>query len=88
MLPRWQTVAVRCANSMSRNGRSRVFTLLRKSTVKMMKRKLVRMMTHETLTRHDLHVIGSYHGWVMWCDGYRLSKKYIDPLMKKEIMRL
>ena len=64
------------------------FTLLRKSTVKMMKRKLVRMMTHETLTRHDLHVIGSYHGWVMWCDGYRLSKKYIDPLMKKEIMRL
>jgi hypothetical protein len=63
------------------------FTLLRKSTVKVMKRKLARMMHHEKLTPHDLHVIGSYHGWVSWCDGHRLAKKYINPLMKKEVLR-
>lgn len=63
------------------------FTLLRKSTVKLMKKKLTRMLIHEKLTPHDLHVIGSYYGWVMWCDGNRLRKKYIDPLMRKEILR-
>ena len=46
------------------------------------------MLTHAELTRHDLNVIGSYHGWLMWCDGNRLSKKYVDPLMKKEVLRL
>lgn len=64
------------------------YTLLRKSTVVTMKRKLVRMLNHESLTRHDLNVISSYHGWLKWCDGRRLSKKYIEPLMKKEVMRL
>lgn len=64
------------------------YTLLRKSTVITMKRKLVRMLDHETLIRHDLNVISSYHGWLKWCDGHRLSKKYIEPLMKKEVMRL
>jgi hypothetical protein len=63
------------------------FTLLRKSTVKAMKKKLTGMLFHEKLTPHDLHVVGSYHGWVMWCDGHRLTKKYIDPLMRKEILR-
>ena len=24
----------------------------------------------------------------LWCDGNRLSKKYVDPLMKKEVLRL
>ena len=23
-----------------------------------------------------------------WCDGFRLSKKYIDPLMRKEVLKL
>ena len=63
------------------------FTLLRKSTVKFMKKKLTRMLIHEKLTPHDLHVIGSYYGWLMWCDGNRLRKKYIAPLMRKEILR-
>ncbi len=64
------------------------YTLLRKSTALNMKRKLVRMLTHAELTRHDLNVIASYHGWLTWCDGFRLSKKYIDPLRKKEVLRL
>jgi hypothetical protein len=64
------------------------YTLLRKSTVISMKRKLTRMHLFSTLTRHDQNVISSYWGWVSWCDGNRLSKKYIDPLLKKEILRL
>ena len=24
--------------------------------------------------------INSYKGWLMWCDSYRLSKKYIEPI--------
>jgi hypothetical protein len=53
-----------------------------------MKRKLERMLTHAELTSHDINVISSYHGWLTWCDGFRLSKKYIAPLMKKEVLRL
>lgn len=39
-------------------------------------------------TRHDLNVISSYHGWLSWCDGYRLERKYVAPLLGKEIVRL
>jgi RNA-directed DNA polymerase len=64
------------------------FTLLRKSTVASMKRKLTRMRTHSDITCHDQNVISSYWGWISWCDGYRLSKKYVDPLLGKEVLRL
>jgi hypothetical protein len=63
------------------------YTLLRKSTALNMKRKLIPMQDHTALVLRDLSVISSYHGWLSWCDGYRLSKKYIDPLMRKEILR-
>lgn len=64
------------------------FTLLRKSTAINMKRKLIKMTRFEDLTRHDLNVISSYHGWLLWCDGNRLSNKYIRPLMKKGVARI
>jgi hypothetical protein len=64
------------------------FTLLRKSTAINMKRKLVKMTRFVDLTRHDLNVISSYHGWLLWCDGNRLSNKYIRPLMKKGVARI
>lgn len=64
------------------------FTLLRKSTAINMKRKLVKMTRFVDITRHDLNVISSYHGWLMWCDGNRLSNKYIRPLMKKGVARI
>jgi hypothetical protein len=64
------------------------YTLLRKSTTMAMKRKLTRMLKHEELTPHDVHVIGSYHGWLKWCDGHRLEKKYIDPLRGKKVLRV
>ena len=75
-------------NNATSNVNSNIGTLLRKSTALTMKRKLVRMLTPAELTPHDLNVISSYHGWLTWCDGFRLSKKYIDPLMKKEVLRL
>lgn len=25
--------------------------------------------------------INSYKGWIMWCDGYNLTEKYIKPLV-------
>jgi RNA-directed DNA polymerase len=63
------------------------YTLLRKSTATAMKRKLARMLKHEELTRHEINVIASYRGWLKWCDGYRLGQKYVDPLMKKKVMK-
>lgn len=63
------------------------FTLLRKSIVKRMKRRLVPMQRFAQLTPHDLKVIASYKGWIQWCDGYRLMKKYIRPLMGKEVIQ-
>lgn len=62
------------------------YTLLRKSTVLNMKKKLTRMQRFAELTRHDLNVIASYHGWMSWCDSYRLSGKYVQPLLAKPRM--
>jgi len=59
------------------------YTLLRKSTAKNMKRKLIPMLNHEALLPRDLNVIASYSGWLSWCDSYRLSRKYIQPLLAK-----
>jgi hypothetical protein len=39
-----------------------------------------------TLTRHDQNVIGSYHGWLLWGDTYRLANKYIQPLASKPVI--
>ena len=61
------------------------YTLLRKSTTKNLKRKLEPLQKFAELTPRDKCVIGSYHGWLSWCDGYRLSKKYVSPLLSKEV---
>jgi len=61
------------------------YTLLRKTTAANMKRKLQPLQSFEDLTHHDQCVIGSYTGWLSWCDGYRLSKKYVSPLLSKEV---
>jgi RNA-directed DNA polymerase len=61
------------------------YTLLRKSTVKNLKKKMIGLQKFETLTPRDQCSIGSYLGWVKWCDGNRLTNKYILPLLDKEI---
>ena len=32
------------------------------------------------LTNSECCSINSYKGWVMWCNGYNLTEKYITPL--------
>lgn len=62
------------------------YTLLRKRIVKSMKRKLNKLNRFAELTKHDLNVIASYIGWLKWCNGYRLTEKYITPLRGKEVI--
>jgi retron-type reverse transcriptase len=59
------------------------YTLLRKSTAKTFKRKMRKLKKKESLTDRDICSIMSYKGWLKWCDGYNLEKKYIEPLLLK-----
>ncbi|MFA5693546.1 MAG: reverse transcriptase/maturase family protein [Acholeplasmataceae bacterium] len=61
-------------------------TLVRKSIATNMKKKLAPLRDMAELTQHDQNVIGSYHGWLKWGDTYRLSNKYILPLMVKPVI--
>lgn len=60
------------------------YILLRKSTYKKLRKKLsiIRMKCEggAQLTYSDWCCINSYKGWVMWCNGYNLTEKYIVPL--------
>lgn len=62
------------------------YTLLRKRIAKSMKRKMNRLNEFAELTKRDLNVIASYTGWLKWCNGYRLKKRYICPLQRKEVI--
>jgi len=62
------------------------YTLLRKNIVKEMAPKLKRMMKYEKITKRDRNIISSYYGWMSWCDSYRLERKYIIPLLAKEVI--
>lgn len=62
------------------------YTLVRKSIVADMKKKLTPLKNMVDLTPHDRNVIGSYHGWLLWGDTHRLSNKYITPLMGKQVI--
>lgn len=61
------------------------YKLLRKSTCKQMKTKMVRLQ-HKVIDNHKLMnysewcSINSYKGWLIHCDSHRLSQKYIVPL--------
>lgn len=60
------------------------YILLRKSTYKNLRKKLtlikMRCEKGEQLTYSEWCSINSYKGWVMWCNGHNLTKKYIIPL--------
>lgn len=60
------------------------FTLLRKSTCKSFKAKMVsinkKRLNGESLTYSEWCSINSYFGWLKYCDSYRLKEKYLTPL--------
>lgn len=62
------------------------YILLRKSIKNNMKKKIIPMYDFKDITKHDLNVIGSYNGWIKWCNGYRLYKKYLENLKNKEVI--
>lgn len=60
------------------------YTLLRKSTCKNFKVKMVainkKRLNGEPLTYSEWCSINSYDGWLVHCDSYRLQEKYLNPL--------
>lgn len=60
------------------------YTLLRKSTCKRFKRKMIairKKVRHgEDMNYSDWCAINSYMGWLKYCDSYRLYEKYIQPI--------
>ena len=61
------------------------YTLLRKSTCKKMKAKMIPLYNKVVIRKEMMNYsewcsINSYHGWLVWCDSFRLNQKYIEPL--------
>lgn len=60
------------------------YVLLRKSTSKRLIRKMrnimMKLKNGGKLTYSDYCSINSYKGWLKWCNGYNLYKKWIKPL--------
>jgi len=60
------------------------FTLLRKSTCKNFKAKMVdinkKRLNGKPLTYSEWCSINSYRGWLKHCDSYRLRMKYLKPV--------
>lgn len=63
----------------------RDYTLLRKRTTKTFKRKMRKLLKRcqkgIEMTYSEWCSINSYKGWIMWCNGYNLTLKYIKPLL-------
>lgn len=66
----------------------RNFTLLRNGTKRTMVRKMRdigrRMDDGHVFDEHDRGVVASYSGILSWCDGHRLFRKYIKPIIRKK----
>ena len=62
------------------------YTLLRKSTLRRMKKTLIKIQTKvnnsEELTYTDYCACNSYRGWLKWCNSRNLYLKYLAPLEK------
>lgn len=60
------------------------YSLLRKSICKKFKSKIREINKKKALNFRISHTdwcsINSYKGWLLWCDSYRLSMKYIAPI--------
>jgi hypothetical protein len=38
------------------------------------------MIRNVPANKTDWSKVNSYHGWLVWCDGYRLKEKYVKPV--------
>lgn len=60
------------------------FILLRKSTsktlIKKMRRILKKCRNGKEMSYSEWCSINSYKGWLKWCNGHNLYKKYVEPL--------
>ena len=60
------------------------YKLLRKSTCKNFKRKMLnikkKIQKGLNISYSEWCSANSYKGWLTWCDGFRLTQKYIAPL--------
>lgn len=61
------------------------YKLLRKTTCKQMKRKMTKLQrkcieNNQLMNYSEWCSINSYKGWLVHCDSFRLSQKYIEPL--------
>lgn len=60
------------------------YILLRKSTAKNLKSKMNKLLKRcqkgISMTYSEWCSVNSYNGWVMWCNGFNLTEKYIKPL--------
>ena len=61
------------------------YVLLRKSTCKQMKRKMIEIRNKVTegnmMNYSEWCAINSYNGWLIHCNSFRLRNKYIRPLV-------
>jgi len=62
------------------------YSLLRKSTCKNFKRKMrginKKFLAGNEMTYSEWCSINSYKGWLIHCNSYRLSKKYVEPIQE------
>ncbi|WP_342532810.1 RNA-directed DNA polymerase [Lysinibacillus sp. FSL K6-0057] len=60
------------------------YILLRKNTALKFKRKMRKILkkcqNEKQMTHSEWCSINSYKGWLLWCNGYNLTKKYVEPL--------
>lgn len=65
------------------------YVLLRKSTCKQMKKKMIQIKEKvkdgNLMNYSEWCSINSYQGWLIYCNSYRLSDKYIEPIRKDSI---
>ena len=59
------------------------YVLLRKSTCKTFKRKMRRLSRKKTFNYSDICTIFSYLGWLKFCDGFRLKRKYMEVIYER-----
>ncbi len=61
------------------------FKLLRKSTCKKFKKRMLKILKkqikEQLINYGEWCSANSYDGWLKWCNGYRLKKKYLIPII-------
>ena len=65
------------------------YVLLRKTTCLQMKRKMTAIMKKvkygNLMNYSEWCSINSYRGWLIWCNSFRLERKYIEPLISHAV---